>query len=64
MMAAAGWRQGPKAIRRLWRAAGLQGLLSRLHIGTRLAVMMVLAVMVAGLLAAAGIRGLAAPRKA
>ena len=63
MMAAAGWRRGPRAIRRLCRAAGLQGLLSRLRIGTRLAVMMVLAVMVAGLLAAAGIRGLAASKE-
>ncbi|MBS0292641.1 MAG: EAL domain-containing protein [Proteobacteria bacterium] len=63
MMAAVDWRRVPWALTRLRRAAGLQVLLARLRIGTRLAVMMLLAILVAGLLAAAGIRGLAASKE-
>lgn len=53
---AAGWP-------RLLRAEAIQDQLTRVRIGTRLALTMVLAIMVAAVLAAAGIRGLAASKE-
>lgn len=63
MSALAGGFWSAGGLRRQWRAWAVTGLLSHLRIGTRLAVMMLLAILVAALLATAGIRGLAASKE-